>query len=112
MDYNKGMIKNFAHKGLEKFFLTGSKAGIQPRHATRIRLILGQLNQARSVQDMNIPTLKLHQLKGDRLGTWSVTVQANWRPPRGGEAHYYVSFYCQGCRRRQLRRLSLGVVKS
>jgi len=79
MGYNKSMIKNFAHKGLEKFFLTGSKAGIQPRHATRIRLILGQLNQARSVQDMNIPTLKLHQLKGDRLGTWSVTVQANWR---------------------------------
>jgi proteic killer suppression protein len=79
MGYNKDIIKNFAHKGLEKFFLTGSKAGIQPRHATRIRLILAQLNQARSVQDMNIPTLKLHQLKGSRQGTWAVTVQANWR---------------------------------
>lgn len=73
------MIKSFAHKGLEQFFLTGSKAGIQPRHATRLRLILAQLHQARSVEDMKIPTLRLHELKGNRKDTWSVTVQANWR---------------------------------
>ncbi len=73
------MIKSFAHKGLEKFFLTGSKAGIQPRHENRIRLILAQLNQAKSIEDMNIPALRLHELKGNRTGTWSVTVQANWR---------------------------------
>ena len=73
------MIKSFAHKGLEKFFLTGSKARIQPYQATRIRLILAQLHQARSIEDMRIPTLRLHELKGDRQGTWSVTVQANWR---------------------------------
>lgn len=74
-----GMIKSFVHRGLEQFFLTGSKAGIQPRHAVRLRLILAQLNQARTVDDMNIPTLRLHELKGNRKGTWSVTVQANWR---------------------------------
>ena len=73
------MIKSFAHKGLERFFLTGSQAGIQPRHANRLRLILAQLHQARTIADMNIPTLRLHELKGDRQGTWSVTVQANWR---------------------------------
>ncbi|MCX6048215.1 MAG: type II toxin-antitoxin system RelE/ParE family toxin [Chloroflexi bacterium] len=73
------MIKSFAHKGLERFFLDGSKAGIQPHHAVRIRLILAQLQQARTINDMNIPTLRLHELKGDRQGTWSVTVQANWR---------------------------------
>ena len=73
------MIKSFAHKGLEQFFVTGSKAGIQPRHAIRLRLILAQLQQARMLEDMNIPTLRLHELKGDRQGTWSVTVQANWR---------------------------------
>ena len=73
------MIKSFVHKGMERFFLTGSKAGIQPNHANRIRLILAQLQQARTIEDMNIPTLKLHELKGDRRGTWSVTVQANWR---------------------------------
>ena len=73
------MIKSFAHKGLKKFFLTGNKAGIQPRHASRIRLILAQLNQARFIEDMNIPTLKLHKLKGEKKEIWSVTVQANWR---------------------------------
>ena len=73
------MIKSFAHKGLEQFFLTGNRAGIQPQHASRIRLILAQLHQARSLDDLRIPTLRLHELKGDRSGTWSVTVQANWR---------------------------------
>ena len=73
------MIKSFVHKGLERYFLTGSKAGIQPRHASRIRLILAQLHQSKSVDDMRIPTLRLHELQGDRQGTWSVTVQANWR---------------------------------
>jgi toxin HigB-1 len=73
------MIKSFAHKGLELFFLTGSKAGIQSRHVTRIRLILAQLHQARRISDMDIPMLRLHELKGNRQGTWSVTVQANWR---------------------------------
>ncbi len=73
------MIRSFAHKGLEQFFLTGNKAGIQPQHANRIRLILAQLQQARSIDDMRIPALRLHELKGDRKGTWSVTVQANWR---------------------------------
>lgn len=74
-----GMIKSFVHKGLEQFFVTGSKAGIQPRHADRLRLILAQLHQARTLSDLDIPSLRLHELKGRRHGTWSVTVQANWR---------------------------------
>lgn len=73
------MIKSFAHKGLKKFFLTGNKAGIQPKHADRLRLILAQLNQARVIEDMQIPSLGLHELKGERKETWAVTVQANWR---------------------------------
>ena len=73
------MIKGFVHKGLEQFFLTGNKAGIQPQHANRIRLILAQLHQANTIDDLRIPTLRLHELKGERKGTWSVTVQANWR---------------------------------
>lgn len=73
------MIKSFAHKGLEQYFLTGSKAGIQPQHAARIRLILAQLHQAKTIDDLRIPTLRLHELRGSRRGTWSVTVQANWR---------------------------------
>jgi len=73
------MIKSFIHKGLEKFYRTGSKVGIQAKHSERLRLILAQLNQAKTIQDMDIPFLKLHKLKGDRKGVWSVTVQTNWR---------------------------------
>jgi proteic killer suppression protein len=73
------MIKSFAHKGLERFFLTGNTAGIQTIHVARLKLILAQLNQARAIDDLNIPTLRLHALKGNRKGIWSVTVQANWR---------------------------------
>ena len=73
------MIKNFIHKGLKKLFTTGSKAAIQACHAKRIRLILAHLNQAKTVEDMNIPTLALHQLKGKRKKIWAVTVQSNWR---------------------------------
>jgi len=73
------MIKSFIHKGLEKFYRTGSKAGIQAKHAKRLRLILAQLNQATVVTDMDIPFLKFHELKGERKGIFSVIVQANWR---------------------------------
>jgi proteic killer suppression protein len=73
------MIKSFVHKGLKNFFNTGITSGIQAKHAGRIRLILAQLNQARSIRDMDIPSLRLHKLKGQQKGIWSVTVQANWR---------------------------------
>ncbi|MES9855530.1 MAG: type II toxin-antitoxin system RelE/ParE family toxin [Sedimenticola sp.] len=73
------MVKSFIHKGLEKFYRKGNKVGIQARHESRLRLILAQLNQAKVVDDMNIHSLNLHELKGNRKGVWSVTVQANWR---------------------------------
>lgn len=73
------MIKSFRHKGLERFFLKGSKAGIQAKHANRLRLMLGQLNAAIRPEDMDLPGLKLHELTGQRKGTWSVLVSGNWR---------------------------------
>ncbi len=73
------MILSFRHKGLERFFLTGSTAGIQAQHANRLRLVLGRLNAATEPQDMNLPGLHLHQLTGNRAGTWSVRVSGNWR---------------------------------
>ncbi len=73
------MIRSFAHKGLERFFSTGSQGGIQAIHAKRLRLILALLDEAMSVDDMNAPGLRLHALKGDMVGFWAVTVQANWR---------------------------------
>ena len=58
---------------------TRRKAGIQAAHAGRLRLILGRLNAAASARDMNLPGLGLHELRGDRKGTWAVNVSGNWR---------------------------------
>jgi proteic killer suppression protein len=73
------MIRSFAHKGLERFYQTGSKSGIQAKHVTRLRLILSNLDQAEGPEDMNLPGLGLHELKGDREGIWAVKVSGNWR---------------------------------
>jgi proteic killer suppression protein len=72
-------ILKFTHKGLESFFLRGTTAGIQAKHAGRLRLILGRLNVAVEPRDMALPGLDLHPLKGERKGTWAVSVSANWR---------------------------------
>lgn len=73
------MIKTFKHKGLERFYRSGSTAGIQANHQNRLRLILSNLSQAESSDDMDLPGLKLHELKGERKGIWSVVVNGNWR---------------------------------
>jgi proteic killer suppression protein len=73
------VVRSFRHKGLAKFFEAGSKAGIQPQHAERLRLILGRLSAAIAPQDMALPGLRLHELVGDRKGTWAVSVSGNWR---------------------------------
>jgi len=57
------MITSFIHKGLERFYKTGKSSGIQAKHAKRIRLILTNLDQAESPQDMDLPGLRLHELK-------------------------------------------------
>ena len=72
-------IRGFRHKGLRRFFETGSTAGIQAKHAARLRLILGRLNVSVEPRDMALPGLDLHQLRGNRAGTWAVKVSGNWR---------------------------------
>ena len=72
-------IKGFRRRGLEEFFTIGTKRGIQAKHEARLRLILGTLNAATNPQDMNLPGLGLHELQGDRKGTWAVKVSGNWR---------------------------------
>jgi toxin HigB-1 len=73
------VISSFRHRGLGRFFSTGSKAGVRPEHAERLRLVLGRLAAAVSPQDMDLPGLRLHQLKGRLKGRWSVTISGNWR---------------------------------
>lgn len=73
------MIRSFRHKGLQVFFETGSKAGIQPAHAPRLRELLTALHAAKAPGDLGRPSWRLHPLSGDLAGHWAVTVQANWR---------------------------------
>ena len=84
------MIKSFAHKGLEKFFLTGNPQGIQTQHAVKLALLLDHLDAAARPGDMGFPGSGLHPLKGDLKGHWSVKVSANWRLTfrfENGDAH-------------------------
>ncbi|MGC1423859.1 MAG: type II toxin-antitoxin system RelE/ParE family toxin [Terracidiphilus sp.] len=73
------MIRSFRHKGVEKFFLSGSKAGIQPSHASKLGDQLTVLNVATRPEQMNIPGWKFHALKGELAGYWAVSVSGNWR---------------------------------
>ena len=73
------MITSFLHKGLAQFYRNGNASGIQAQHANRLRLILSNLDQAENPEDMDLPGLKLHELKGNRKGVWSVAVSGNWR---------------------------------
>ena len=73
------MVRRFKHRGLERFFLKGTKAGIRPEHVSRLRLILGRLAASVEPRDMNLPGLYLHEPKGTRKGTWSVRDTGSWR---------------------------------
>ncbi|MCJ8272192.1 MAG: type II toxin-antitoxin system RelE/ParE family toxin [Psychrosphaera sp.] len=73
------MIKSFKHKGLKKFFETGSTAGIQAKHQRKLRMQLAAIDTAATIDDVDLPGFKLHPLKGDRDGVWSITINGNWR---------------------------------
>lgn len=73
------MIRDFRHKGLEKFFLTGTTVGIQTKHSQKLRMQLAMLNAASEIDDMDRPGWSLHQMKGNKKGIWSVKVSGNWR---------------------------------
>jgi proteic killer suppression protein len=73
------MIKSFNHRGLKRFFGDGNSQRLPRNMLERISLILARLNTAKTIEAMNIHSYNLHELKGNRKGTWSVTVRANWR---------------------------------
>ncbi len=73
------MIQRFRHKGLRRLFQQGDVRGVSPDLLEKLENILFMLNRARRSDDMNLPGFRLHRLKGDLTGFWSVTVRANWR---------------------------------
>ena len=84
--YDISMIKSFVHKGLQEFFETGTKKGIQAEHSAKLGRILDRLDASICAQDMDLPGYRLHQLKGNLQDLWSVTVNGNWR----------ITFYFEG----------------
>ena len=84
------MIQSFRHKGLRRFYETGTLAGIQPKHANRLRMLLAALETSQVIGDMDVPGFRLHPLKGAEKGRWSVWVNSNWRVTfefRDGQAY-------------------------
>jgi len=73
------MIQKFKHKGLKRLFESSISSVVDPQHVNRIRKILALLETAETLEDMNLPGLGLHQLRGNRKGTWAVKVSGNWR---------------------------------
>lgn len=73
------MIISFRHKGLETFYRTGSTRGIQAAHAPKLGRILQLLDAASSPRGLDLPGYRLHPLKGELKGHWSVWVNGNWR---------------------------------
>jgi proteic killer suppression protein len=73
------VIKSFKHKGLKKFYETGSVAGVNPAHRQKLRIRLTALDTATTIEDMNLPGFRLHTLKGNLEGLWAIDVSRNWR---------------------------------
>ena len=73
------MIRGFRHKGLERYFSRSDGSGIDARQAARILRLLDRLDAATKPDDMNLPGYRFHGLKGDRKGTYAVSVSGNWR---------------------------------
>ena len=73
------MISSFKHKGLENFYKKGSTKGIQGDHVNKLRMQLAALDSAQKIEDLDIPGYRLHSLKGNQKGLWSITVSSNWR---------------------------------
>jgi proteic killer suppression protein len=88
------MIKSFKHKGLQKFFETGSTKGINAKHSARLLLQLQALNVMKSIDEIDMPGWNLHSLERDLKGHWSLKVSGNWRVTFtfDGEDDYIVNY--------------------
>ncbi|MFJ5296407.1 type II toxin-antitoxin system RelE/ParE family toxin [Pseudomonas sp. NPDC088368] len=73
------MIKSFRHKGLKALYKTGNARGVMADHVSRLRRLLALLDVATVPSDMDRPGNRLHPLKGELSGYWSVSVSGNWR---------------------------------
>lgn len=73
------MIVSFRHKVLETLYRSGSTRGVSASHVPKLRRILAALDVATAPAELNHPGYRLHPLKGNLKGHWSIWVSGNWR---------------------------------
>jgi len=73
------MLRRVQHRGLKRFYADDDRRGLNPQHVDKIARVLAHLDRAARPEDMNLPGFRLHPLKGDLAGFWSVTISSNWR---------------------------------
>lgn len=73
------MITSFSDQRLKRLFERGDRSKVAPDMADKIENVLGVLDVALTIDEIDLPGYRLHVLKGDLAGYWSVTVRANWR---------------------------------
>ena len=73
------MIENFKDRRLKRLYERGDRSKIQADFVDKIERILARLDQALVIEDMDLPGYRLHSLKGDLKGFWSVSISGNWR---------------------------------
>jgi proteic killer suppression protein len=73
------MIESIRHRGRRQLFVDDNPRGLNAEHVRKIRQILGLMQSAHTIADLNVPTFRLHPLKGELQDLWSITVRANWR---------------------------------
>jgi len=73
------MIRSIRHKGLKRLYEDDDPRGVMRAHTEKLRDILARLDAAATAADMDLPSFRLHPLKGELKGFWAVTVRANWR---------------------------------
>ncbi|MEE9394015.1 MAG: type II toxin-antitoxin system RelE/ParE family toxin [Planctomycetota bacterium] len=81
------MILKFRHKGLKWLYENDNPKGVRPEHVDRLRHRLTNLDAATEPEDLDLPGYRLHPLKGDRKGEWSIRVSGNWRVTFRFESH-------------------------
>ena len=73
-------IYSIRHRGLRQFFEKGQARGLPQNRIQRLRNSLAAIDEAESMAELDaMPGWRLHQLRGDRLGAWSITLTGNWR---------------------------------
>jgi toxin HigB-1 len=73
------MIRRFRHRGLRRLYENDDRRELNPEYADKIARMLARLDVATQPRQLDVPGFRLHALRGDLAGHWSITVRANWR---------------------------------